>query len=215
MTEKHIRIVTGEEAKQHLGDRELIQLTNRVNKIEVTETVGYERHVAALRIHELVTAGKAEYAQVRRIDPAFPFIEHMKGLREIGHIAIAKDGDKTVGMAGFEFCGTDSQSGKNVFEMRRIAVQKTYEAQGIGSQLHTAMFEQVRNVDPNALILVESQNPKVSSQCRKMGYKPCTLAEGVRLKFGEAEKNEWLSYYEKNGGEFFVFDPSEEKTDSH
>jgi GNAT superfamily N-acetyltransferase len=211
MSDKQIKIVSGEEARPHLGDRELIHLTNRVNKMEVAETVGYIRHAIAGRIHQLLSGrGKQPHPLVRRIDRAFGPIEHMKALRERGDIAVATHGEKAVGMAGFELCGEDSRTGRNVYEVRRIAVQQKFEGHGIGGELHKTIFEKVRSIDPNALIIVEAQNPKVSAQCRKMGYKPCTLAEGLRLKYGDAELDEWIAYYEKIGGEFFVYDPATE-----
>ena len=205
--EKHIQILEGSQAKQELQDSELILLTNRVNKLEVDEITGETRHNIALKMHETMGAN-INFVEIEENDPAFGPIEHMKWLRNLGHIAIAKDGEKTVGMAGFERCKTDPNTGRDVYEIRRLGVRSEYEGQGIGSQLHEVILNRVQAIDPKALILIETQNPTVSKQCQKMGYKQCSKEEGVRLKTDESETEETLAHYKQAGGEFFVYDSS-------
>lgn len=206
MNEEHeIQIVEGEEAQEGLPDRDLIHLTNRVNKLEHGDVVGQLRHRIAIRIHRLLLPENVKRSLMRNVDPAFNFIEHMKYLRENGQIALAKDGKKTVGMVGFEYCGHDAVSERAIYEIRRIAIRKEYEGRGIGSQLHRKMFERVQLVDPRALILVETQHPSVVQQCRAMGYKPCSIQEGLHLKYG-VEADTWLPLYEKAGSTFFLYD---------
>ncbi len=183
--EKQIKILEGEEAQRSLGDRELIHLTNRVNELERGETVGQLRHTIAKGIYQLLGKGNTQRKLVRSIDPAFGPIEHMQSLREFGNIAVAKDGEKTVGMIGFEYAGTDPSSGREVYEIRRLSVRKEYEGRGIGSQLHKVMFEKIQSIDPNALILIETKTPKIVKQCQEMGYKPYPLKDCLFVKYGE------------------------------
>lgn len=208
-SEKQIKIMGGEEAKQGLENRALIHLTNRVNKLERGDVVGQLRHAIATRIHQLVANGKTKHLLMDNIDSAFGPIEHMKGLRERGDIAIAKDGKKTVGMVGFERCG--ELKGRNVYEIRRMTVRKKYEGQFISLQLYKAILERLQATDSNALILVDSQNPVVSKQCKRMGYAPCTALEGLTIKYGKERASEWVTSYEERGGRFFLYDPSKPK----
>jgi GNAT superfamily N-acetyltransferase len=139
---------------------------------------------------------------IRSIDPAFGPIMHMKKLRERGDIAVVKDDEKTVGMVGFEYCRTDPESGRNVYEMRRLGVYKDYEGRGIGTALQKRIAEKVRSMDPTAILLVETKNPRISSQCRKMGFQRCSMEEWLRLKYEDAH-----DAYADEESTFWVYDP--------
>lgn len=206
--EKEITIVENEEAQKSLNDRVLTHLTNRVNKLERGDVVGELRHAVATRIHQLLPEGNVKHSLIRNIDPAFRPIEHMKDLRDIGQIAIAKDGEKTVGMVGFEHRGIDPVRGRHIYEIRRVGVRKEYEGQKIGSKLHKAMFDRIRETDPNGLILVEAQDPAMKKICERMGYKPCEPRQGLSMQYGNNEIDGSLRWFEESGGQFFLYDPS-------
>ena len=206
---KEIHIVEGDEARGHLDDASLIHLTNRVNGMEVEDAIGLLRHQEALRILRLLAGTAVVDGTVRKIDPAFLPIEHMKGLRDSGQIAVARDGEKTVGMVGYELCGTDPTTGRNVYEIRRLAVRKEYEAQGISSKLSRVMFAKIRTADPNALVLIETNNPTVLKQCERKGYRPYPIAEGLRMQGRPAEQSN-VEECQKIGDQFFLYDLSAE-----
>ena len=210
--ENQIKIVEGDEAKKGLDDRALIHFVNRVNKLEVQDTVGEQCHEIATRIHQSLGEEERKRALIDSIDPAFDPIEHMKDLRQNGQIAIAKDGDRTVGMAGFERCGTDPKSGRDVYEVRRIGVRKEDEKRGIGGQLHRTIFERVRVIDPQALILVEAWDQVIMNQCKKMKYKECDVYDGlVRKGYREDRARALIPWYQEKGYKFFVYDSSKAK----
>lgn len=203
-----ITIINGEGAKAHLQDPELIQLTNRVNKIERNKVVGVLCHETARRIFALLGPGKVTRTLIEGIDRAHGPIHHMKQLRDRGHIAVAKDGDATVGMVGYEQCKyIDPKTGRKVYELRRLGVQKEYEGRGIGKELQQAIVNQMREVDPEGIILVEAQHPAVVNICQQNGFTICSLDEGLRLKFGEEGVAEARSRYERMGGTFLRYDP--------
>lgn len=185
----HMQIFEGEEARAYLDDGTLIHLTNRVNKIERDDKAGQICHDTALRLRATLGKGAETDALILQTDRAFYQIEHMKRLRDAGQVAIARDGDKTVGMAGFEWRATDPDTGRNFFELRRIAIRKTHERRGIGSELHRLMLDTVRSVDPNALILTETESPAVIHQCQKMGYKPFSADKAARMNMVHMQMN--------------------------
>ncbi len=207
--DKQITIIEdAEEAKRSLDDGALIHLTNRVNKIEREDAVGLLQHEAAQRIHELLLPDEEKWARIHEVDRAFYPIEHMKGLRENGQVVIAKDGDKTVGMVGFEFRRVDKASGRSVFEIRRVGVRKDYEGQGIGTKLHNAMFARIRAMDPNCLVLVEAQDPAMMKICENMGYQRCDPRRARALQHGPENLEEGLAYFATTGGQYFLCDPA-------
>lgn len=212
MADKDIKILQGDEARASFRDSELIHLTNRVNDIECGDVVGALCHQVARLVHRLLKDGARKDFLMWKCDPAFGPIEHMKELRNHGHIAIAKDGGKTVGMIGFEHCNTDPKSGKEVYEIRRIGVRKQYEGQGIASRLHQTMFERVRDIDANARVLVATKQLPVVKQCERMGYEEWSMIDALRMKYASEELPEdMLRYYENQKYRFFVHDvPPEE-----
>lgn len=205
-SEKNIHILEGEQAREHLDDATLIHLTNRVNNIELEDDIGLARHETARRIYDLLQ----DIGEAAKIDKAFWPIDHMKDLREKGDIAVAMDGEKAIGMSGFERRGIDPRSGRPVYEVRRIAVRKEYENRGIGTRLKQTIMQRVMAVDPKALILVETTNPTIVRQSLKMGFTQCSFHDGMLMKFGSEEAVEKHQESFK-GSQFFVYDPSSGK----
>ncbi len=204
-----IKILQGEEAKQNFDDEALIHLTNRVNKMEVGDRIGLLRHLVGMSVDHLFGPGNVTRAVRSKIDPAFFPIEHMKGLRDSGNVAIAKDGDRTVGMAGFERCGFDPKSGRNVYEVRRVGVRKKDEKRGTGGQLHRTVFDIIRLIDPQALILVEAWDQAIANQCKRIGYRECDVVDGLVMKGNsEEEARKLVPWYQEKGYKFFLYDPS-------
>ncbi len=222
---KNIHIVGGDDAKGALKDPELIELTNRANKIERSPQVGRLRHLIAERIFDVFSENRLTRAVVQGIDlnigpikgipgidPAFYPIEHMKGLRDSDQVVVAKEGNETVGMAGFERRG--EFEGRNVYEIRRMAVRKEHEGRFISLHLYKAIMEKLLAKDANALVLVDAQNPVVSKQCKRMGYASLPALEGLTIKLGKERAKQWVAEYEKEGGQFFLYDPLKPKADA-
>lgn len=65
------------------------------------------------------------------------------------------------------------------------------------------MLDTARSVDPNALILTETESPTVIHQCQKMGYKPFSADKAARMKYGP-HADEFL--HENPNTQFFVYD---------
>lgn len=210
--ENQIKILEGEEARENLDTAALVHLTNRVNKREIGDRIGLLRYLVGRSVDRLFGPGDVTRAVRSKIDPAFFPIEHMKGLRDRGHIAVAKDGDRIVGMAGFEHCGIDPKSGRNIYEVRRVGVRKNDEKRGTGGRLHKAVFDRMRLIDPQALILVEAWDQAIMNQCKKIGYKECDVVDGLVMKgYTEEEAKKRVPWYQEKGYKFFVYDPSKPK----
>ncbi len=219
---KDIHIVKVDDAKDALKDPELTELTNRANKIERSPQVGRLRHLIAERIFDVFSENWLTHAlvhgidlnvgplkHIQGIDRAFYPIEHMKRLRDSNQVVVAKEGNETVGMVGFERCG--EFNGRNVYEIRRLAVRKEHEGRFISLHLYKAILEKLLAHDAGALVLVDAQNPVVSKQCKRMGYKPLKAVDGLTIKRGKERAEQWAAAYEKEGGQFFLYDPSKPK----
>jgi len=204
---EQIKILDGEEAKREFSDAALAHLTNRANKLEKSDMVGHICHRVTSSMYGLLGNRAMIHAVQQKIDPAFRPIEHMKSLRDRGDIAIAKDGENTVGMVGFEFLCTDPNSDRKIYEIRRLAVRKKYEGRFISLRLYRAIMRRLEEIDPDALILVEAQNPAVAKQCQRMGYTPHEALDVLRMKYGEDRAQEMLPWFQQSGGQFLFYDP--------
>lgn len=78
----------------------------------------------------------------------------------------------------------------------------------IGTRLHGAMFQKIREFVPNALILVEAQDPAMIKICENMGYVKCEARRGLAIKYGANEVEDNLGWFKKSGDQFLLFDPS-------
>lgn len=208
MSEKNVTIVTGEQAKAELSDPALIHLTNRVNQIDCGDNIGFLRHAVGRAVRGLLGIRPLTRAIRDNIDPAWYPIEHMKSLRDRGDIAVAKSDRETVGMAGFQFRSYDTESGRPIYEVRRVAVRKKHEGKKIGSQIHSHIVDMIREKDPNALILVEAQDPGMMKICENFGYQECPPERGLRMQYGKEEAPQHLEWFNSTGGKFFILDLS-------
>lgn len=126
----HIQIFEGEEARAYLDDGTLIHLT-RVNKIERDDEAGQICHDTALRLRATLGKGAKTDALILQTDRAFYPIEHMKRLRDAGQVAIARDGDKTVGMAGFEWRAADPDTGRIFLSYDALPFEKRTKGEAL------------------------------------------------------------------------------------
>lgn len=179
-----------------------------------------ERDRTRSRIHDLlaigldiVSCGKARSFIRRYLSPAFDAYEHMEKLRDAQKTIAAIDGKETVGMVGYEKCGTDVSTGRPIYEIRRLSVASTHEGQGIGRGLYNCVREKILAECPDALILVQTRNPVVENICRKGGYSEKGLGDALRYRgVPDDQIPDILQRYEASeraaGWKYFLLDPS-------
>lgn len=203
MTEhKKITYIDGPDEKA-FPNEDVAVLVNVLNNVDTVNS--WARHQAAIAL-------RGEPSEERRqaildLDPAHWPIEQMLGFRDIGNTMIAKDGEKTVGMIGFEEHDR-TPDGQRVFEIRRNTVLPEYRRQGIGRNLRESMLKRIQEIDSRALLIsrihkdnTPNQNLAGSTNFRK-------VSDTDMKQFGFTE--EWVEQNKEWGYEFYVLDLSKE-----
>ena len=187
--------------KENFPDCDVAELVNVLNNVDSTRSG--ERHRIALALEDT-----SEASRIIEIDPAHGPIKHMCKLRDQGNTIIAKDGEKTVGMIGFqEYPRTPG--GQRIFEIRRTTVLNDYRGGGIGRMLRESMIQRLEEIDSDAILLSRihqdneiNRNLAESTQFTKISYEE-TRGLGI--------PEDWIQENKTTGYEYFVFDPRNKK----
>jgi RimJ/RimL family protein N-acetyltransferase len=133
--------------------------------------------------------------------------KNMCEFRDEGNTIIAKDGEKTVGMIGYEKHPFTAPTGQRIFEIRRNTVldDPNYRRKGIGRELQKRMIKRVQEIDPDALLVARIHTKNVASQnlSNSTRFKLITTEDMKQLGFAE----KWIVNSERNGYEFYIIDP--------
>lgn len=135
-------------------------------------------------------------------------------IRDQGNTIIAKDGEKTVGMIGYEKHHFSPLTGQKIVEIRRNTVLTDYRGLHIGRGLRERMIKHLQKMDPDALLLsrIHKRNTVNLNLGARTGFKQVTSDDMRRLGFTE----EYIDGALRSGYEFYIFDPrnnSSQETD--
>lgn len=189
--------------EQAFPNEDVAQLVNVLNNVDSVNS--WARHQAALALGDPQDEDK--FRAIVALDPAHWPIEQMLKFRDMGNTMIAKDGEKTVGMIGFEEHHL-SPSGQRIFEIRRNTVLPEYRGRHIGRTLRESMIERIKKIDRSALLIsridkdnVTNQNLSISTGSRKVSD-----ADMEELGFSK----EWIETRKERACEYYVHDLSKD-----
>lgn len=173
-----IRYIDSPDEKEFPNDA-VAELVNVLNNVDTGNS--WARHQMAMALR-----GTPEEPEIYEIDPMHWPIEQMCRFRDEGNTIIAKDGEKTVGMIGFQELHR-APNGQQVFEIRRTTVLENYRGQGIGRVLRESMIKRLATIDPDAILCsrIHTQNDVNKQLAESTLFKKVSYAHAKELGFSD------------------------------
>jgi ribosomal protein S18 acetylase RimI-like enzyme len=179
-------------------DDDVAELVNILNNVNSTNSG--VRHRIALALGNTPDDSRA----IDEIDPAHWPIRQMREFRDQGKTIIAKDGEKTVGMVGFEELPA-APNGQRVFEIRRTTVLPDYRGGGIGRILRESMIKRLQEIDADAILLSRIHKDNIVNQNLAASTRFTKISDEDMKRLGAPD--DWIQGNTRNGYEFYVFNP--------
>jgi len=184
-------------------NEDVAQLVNVLNNVDSVNS--WARHQAARALGD--PQNEDQFRAIVKLDPAHWPIESMLEIRNKGNTMIAKDGEKTVGMIGFEEHHR-APSGQRIFEIRRNTVLLEYRRRGIGKTLRENMIKRIQKIDPNALVISRIDKDNVANQNLSISTGSRKVSDSDMEKLGFSK--EWIETRKERACEYYVHDLSKD-----
>lgn len=190
--------------QEDFPNKDVAELVNILNKF--SSTCSGVRHAFAsllMRSNALRNIPGAP-SVAESVDPAHGLTNEMCEFRDQGNTIVAKDGNKTVGMIGFEE-HPNSPSGERIFEIRRTTVLPEYRGRGIGRALRERLMRHL----PSAILLsrIHKENTVNQNLAESTGFTKISPAQMEELGFSA----DWIKSNADYGYEFYSFKSQESK----
>lgn len=184
-------------------DRHVAELVNTLNEVPTTCS-GVRHQIASVLMKNQLRyfPGVARFATT--VDPAHFPVKQMREFRDQGNTIIAKDGEKTVGMIGFEELPA-TPSGQRIFEIRRTTVLPEYRGSGIGRMLRESMITRLQEIDSGAILLSRIHKDNIVNQNLATSTQFTKISDEEMKGLGAPEH--WIQGNTSNGYEFYIFNP--------
>ena len=134
--------------------------------------------------------------------------EHMCKIRDQGNTITAKDGEKTVGVIGFQELHR-TPNGQRIFEIRRTTVLHDYRGGGIGRVLRESMIKRLKEIDPDAILVSRIRVDNTVNQNLATSTSFTKISDDEVRKLGFLERD--IQGNKSNGYEFYILNLRNEK----
>ncbi len=191
-------------------DRDVAKLVNILNEVPTTCSGVRHQIASALLNNQRLSHFPGVARLAYTIDPKnFP-VTQMREFRDEGNTIIAKDGEKTVGMIGFQE-HIPTSDGRRLFEIRRTTVLKDYRGHGIGRVLRESIIKRLRDIDSDALLVSRIHKDNAPNQNLAKSTHFTLMSDDKLQALGITEK--WILRNKEPGYEYYIFDPRKEDTE--